>query len=811
MRLIWIIICLLFMATSTFTSQRIISVKCIPDGTDRIIACDEAGHLSLRHQETPTQAIPTSNNAAITAFAISSNGEILALVYQDGTVETRSIRQMDQILWSKKRYNNATICVVTFMHQDKMIATGSLDSMLDILQTNNGESYILADMNYSVKYVAGLKLGLEFVLVSDVEYHVEIWDTMSGMRYLNLPSTSLIQACAAYADVDFAVAYQDRVEVYTLIFEANCLVAQLVANFSSKIRNIQHLEYHPRGADRLLMSGENWIEIWNSTKTCRKISRISSPNMAVQSTFLSHHNTIAFVSATKMELWPIPPYDLWLEMIQKQDWSALKTELVSWFNHHLKCTGAHILNDLEHARHFTNRDQLLIRKIIQEVYQEAVTIPWCQAMAELKRLEDKLQQMVDTVPVLQRGMRAAEKVLELKRNGLKIPYLEISPLAKPEELGDLVDHNLWSIFLDQTVIDMETMKYYDQLIKRRVPELKLECRTQALAINKKFYRIYHPSYGMFTEKGFRPWIHETITAYQSILRADYHNLSVYAVRLIFLSVPNAQLCDRVYQAKLTGAAIHDFLAENQTLITLTDRCHLRAIFGRMAAAGEMLECDAQYLDAWSAETIRDVLSQNAELVSEDIPARLWHQGIYGACLAGLEVDAELLGIDFALLQAVTDAIVADRREMLAPFRNAHAELAPKATPPFAICPLSRQIMTQAVMAADGYYYQLDAIQKWMQHYDFSPMTHMPWPHRQLTPANACLQSLIDVTKIRMLAHIPIPQASTVAPELPAPSASPQSIHGMTPNHYPEIMQQMFGFATSDAGENTPSFVRMLNA
>ena len=57
------------------------------------------------------------------------------------------------------------------------------------------------------------------------------------------------------------------------------------------------------------------------------------------------------------------------------------------------------------------------------------------------------------------------------------------------------------------------------------------------------------------------------------------------------------------------------------------------------------------------------------------------------------------------------------------------------------CPISLQLMTDPVVAADGFSYERDSIVKWLQKHETSPSTGATLPHKELTPNNQ-LRSVI---------------------------------------------------------------------
>ncbi|KAL4447429.1 hypothetical protein ABPG75_004648 [Micractinium tetrahymenae] len=62
------------------------------------------------------------------------------------------------------------------------------------------------------------------------------------------------------------------------------------------------------------------------------------------------------------------------------------------------------------------------------------------------------------------------------------------------------------------------------------------------------------------------------------------------------------------------------------------------------------------------------------------------------------------------------------------------------------CPLSQQVMTDPVVAADGVTYERQAISEWLAYKDVSPTTQMPLPHKVLTPNAVLRDSLINLLR-----------------------------------------------------------------
>ena len=57
-------------------------------------------------------------------------------------------------------------------------------------------------------------------------------------------------------------------------------------------------------------------------------------------------------------------------------------------------------------------------------------------------------------------------------------------------------------------------------------------------------------------------------------------------------------------------------------------------------------------------------------------------------------------------------------------------------PPSFICPISLEVMTDPVTAADGHSYEHSEIKRWLQNSDLSPQTGALLPNKQLTRSHA---------------------------------------------------------------------------
>ena len=60
-----------------------------------------------------------------------------------------------------------------------------------------------------------------------------------------------------------------------------------------------------------------------------------------------------------------------------------------------------------------------------------------------------------------------------------------------------------------------------------------------------------------------------------------------------------------------------------------------------------------------------------------------------------------------------------------------------------MCPITQEVMSDPVMAADGYTYDRSAITTWLRTHDSSPMTNARLPHKELTPNHALRSSIME--------------------------------------------------------------------
>ena len=64
------------------------------------------------------------------------------------------------------------------------------------------------------------------------------------------------------------------------------------------------------------------------------------------------------------------------------------------------------------------------------------------------------------------------------------------------------------------------------------------------------------------------------------------------------------------------------------------------------------------------------------------------------------------------------------------------------------CPITYEMMRDPVFAADGHTYERDAISKWLEKRQTSPLSNEPLPHGTLVP-NRALKGLIDKWRSRI--------------------------------------------------------------
>lgn len=90
------------------------------------------------------------------------------------------------------------------------------------------------------------------------------------------------------------------------------------------------------------------------------------------------------------------------------------------------------------------------------------------------------------------------------------------------------------------------------------------------------------------------------------------------------------------------------------------------------------------------------------------------------------------------------------------------------------CPITSELMADPVTTADGFSYEREAIEKWLQDHTISPLTGAPLKHLELIPNMAlrsAIQEAVDARpELKSLVYKPTPQA--VAPSAVASAVAP---------------------------------------
>lgn len=63
--------------------------------------------------------------------------------------------------------------------------------------------------------------------------------------------------------------------------------------------------------------------------------------------------------------------------------------------------------------------------------------------------------------------------------------------------------------------------------------------------------------------------------------------------------------------------------------------------------------------------------------------------------------------------------------------------------PLFYCPISRRIMVEPVICADGHTYDRGSIEGWMHHFNLSPITAVKLDHKNLTPNSYIIQLMSE--------------------------------------------------------------------
>jgi len=104
-------------------------------------------------------------------------------------------------------------------------------------------------------------------------------------------------------------------------------------------------------------------------------------------------------------------------------------------------------------------------------------------------------------------------------------------------------------------------------------------------------------------------------------------------------------------------------------------------------------------------------------------------------LAELQDTHDVIALQVSEVQAERDKVMAQVET-----RRADEALRKRIEPDF-MCPIMHERMNEPVLAADGHTYERQAIERWLQMHNTSPMTGAPLAHRYLTE-NFALRHLI---------------------------------------------------------------------
>lgn len=74
------------------------------------------------------------------------------------------------------------------------------------------------------------------------------------------------------------------------------------------------------------------------------------------------------------------------------------------------------------------------------------------------------------------------------------------------------------------------------------------------------------------------------------------------------------------------------------------------------------------------------------------------------------------------------------------------ELSPEDVPEYLVCSIAYQVFRDPVILMDGHTYEREAIDKWLEHHDTSPMTNAPLPCKAMVPNIALRQQISAMTE-----------------------------------------------------------------
>ncbi|KAK9665431.1 hypothetical protein RND81_14G112100 [Saponaria officinalis] len=136
-------------------------------------------------------------------------------------------------------------------------------------------------------------------------------------------------------------------------------------------------------------------------------------------------------------------------------------------------------------------------------------------------------------------------------------------------------------------------------------------------------------------------------------------------------------------------------------------------------------------DALEEGTMMEVLDKEAGEWPEEVALELASLGL---------LCSELRGRDRPDLREIVLPTL-ERLKGVADKAREQAANAPAPLPTHFICPLSKEVMDDPYVAADGYTYNRAAIEKWLAENNTSPTTNLPLPHKFIMPNYTILEAI----------------------------------------------------------------------
>ncbi|XP_020978382.1 putative U-box domain-containing protein 50 isoform X2 [Arachis ipaensis] len=204
--------------------------------------------------------------------------------------------------------------------------------------------------------------------------------------------------------------------------------------------------------------------------------------------------------------------------------------------------------------------------------------------------------------------------------------------------------------------------------------------------------------------------------------------------------PSNVLLDRNYVAKITGFGLdecHDEECNVESDIRALGVFLLHLLTGRNWAG--LIE-EAMIVDT-DREAFVGVLDETAGAWPLDLAREI--AGLGMRCMSRAELSIGMVMEELREIRRKGDEIAArEGRRVMRSGSGADRDWS-SAVPSVYLCPILQDVMKNPHVAADGFSYELEAIQHWLQTgHDTSPMTNLRLKHTFLTP-NHSLRSLIE--------------------------------------------------------------------